>query len=255
MNPWNRGGATPMIAYVWPSTVTVRPSTLALPPNRDRHQRSLMTATASSDGSGVRPTTGATPRSRKKFAETCSTSRARLRWRRRSRSSGDRGARSRRPRTTTWLCARDRIERPAARTAASGFLNPPGMTGTTWTCTSRSGLAHRQRAQQQTVDEAEERGVGADAERERERHDSGERRASSRASGPRIARPARARRAAAGPAARGATSRSGHRPAELQERFAPRVRVATARAGGLRRSAARDASSALRRTRGRAGLS
>ena len=35
-------------------------------------------------------------------------------------------------------------------------------------------LADRQRPQQQTVDEAEERRVGADAERERERHDSGE---------------------------------------------------------------------------------
>ena len=37
--------------------------------------------------------------------------------------------------------------------------------------------AHRQRAQQQTVDEAEERRVRADAERERDRHDEGERRA------------------------------------------------------------------------------
>ena len=39
------------------------------------------------------------------------------------------------------------------------------------------GLPHRQRAKQQSVDEAEERGVGADPERQRERNDDGESRA------------------------------------------------------------------------------
>ena len=57
------------------------------------------------------------------------------------------------------------------------FLEASGQDGKGLDLYQAIRLAHRQRAQQQAVDEAEERGVGADAERKRERDDGGERRA------------------------------------------------------------------------------
>ena len=70
-----------------------------------------------------------------------------------------------------------------ARRPVTGSIDPlfspardmrPPIPSTFLSSTSSSGCADRQRAQQRVVDQAEDRGVGADAERQRQHGDGGE---------------------------------------------------------------------------------
>ena len=69
---------------------------------------------------------------------------------------------------STWLCARSG-SRTLAREGGEGLLESEARTRRAGPGPARSGSRNRQRAKQQIVDQAEQRRVGADAERERQR--------------------------------------------------------------------------------------
>ena len=164
-----------------------RPTMFRSPPNRVCHRRWLMTATSGAFGRSsssliVRPSIGSTRSSGKNSEETACTAQSR----RFTRASQGRRAAGR--------PCRDAFERSVVALPIE-----PGRRRDRVVTVAAPRLVHhdqvfavgiRQRPQQQLIDDGEDRGVGADAERERE--DDGKREAGA---APQIRGPCAARRA------------------------------------------------------------
>ena len=175
MKPWNRGGATPMIEYrlAVDAQRTAKHSVVAIesrsPPTvADDRDRVIRRLRCSADG-----------RRYAKVAEEVRRNLIDLPCWFHPAVNGDRGAVEASDANDLGhdlVQSANGIEgRPLKR--GNGFSESAGHVRNELDLHEAVGRAHRQRAQQHTVDEAEERRVGADAEREGERDDSGERRA------------------------------------------------------------------------------
>ena len=130
MNPWNRGGATPMTDRAARRSPTTAPSTSSSHRIGLATRRSLMTATASSEGFG-RP---ADDRRHAKVAEEILRYPLDLagwfRARRRRERPVDPGAKKPTISDTTWLCVRTVVEGRASEKGDNGFLNPARQSPT-----------------------------------------------------------------------------------------------------------------------------
>ena len=156
-----------------------RPTTAGSPANDRRHSPSLSITTCqpagvSSAGVKSRPSAGSTPSMRKKFADTRMPATVGSPF-----AIGSASRIGSRPFREAAAAAAP-VEEGRVTDVAGLAVRPPLADR----CTSRSGVGIGQRSQQHGVHDAEDRGVGADAERQRDQRDGREaRRADEQARG------------------------------------------------------------------------
>ena len=162
--PKNPGGITPTIVNGIRCTVSWRPTMSSAPAKRCRQRRWLITTTGPSDvsrrssaGVSIRPRMAVTPSTSKKRPLTYAAS-TRSAWPLVERSN-------------LWL---DHANAPSKNSVSRVLISSQiGCDHDPLRSSARAaGIAHRQRPQDQAVEDREQRRVGADAERERQ-HDDG----------------------------------------------------------------------------------